>query len=65
MSDRPKCFNRQQFKSFVKVQNGWLDDGRANFVYIEDKMSKNCHQNEEPFGEAFIAKWNCEGCKWR
>jgi hypothetical protein len=61
---KPSCYNRPPFKEYVKVQDGWLEDGRANFVYIADPMTKRCVLNDPPFGEALLRQWDCEGCKW-
>lgn len=63
MSDKPKCFNRPHFHDKIRIQDGWHEDGRANFVIIPQPMTKNCHQNEAPFGEAYIHGWDCEGCE--
>ena len=62
--DKPKCYNRPAYLSFLAVQDGWTDDGRKRVVLMPNRMSTNCASRLPPFGEALLKNWNCEGCKW-
>ena len=64
VSERPKCHNRPEFKSFAQGQIGWTEDGRRIMAHYPDDMSKGCASIKPPFGEAIIAGWDCSGCRW-
>lgn len=62
-SERPRCYNRADFKMVTRVQDGWTEDGRRSMVDMSFRMSLGCPLHG-PHGEAAIHRWNCSGCKW-
>lgn len=59
---KPACFNRPAYRDTLMVQDGWTEDGRRIMREHHDLMSKTCPQNTPPFGEAYIQRWDCDGC---
>lgn len=73
------CHNHE-YPDVVTVQDGWREvvlrdsAGYANdtirvprMIEIPFKMSKGCHQWDEPFGavlKGLLDPEGCEGCKW-
>lgn len=53
---RNSCHNRQTYKKFLEVQNGWYPDGRRKMKVIPFIMSPDCRYDQRANDPL------CEGC---